>query len=282
MRGSSPALALVAPRRVRIVPRPRPRNAVPPPTLEAPPDSDAAPFELAVRATLRSVDLEDLDDGDDGEREAPPRSTIPPPLPSRAFRLARTNRHRAPIKTPRTSRPELLDGVVTALEDLTFFETLVEAASFCLVTAMRAVPSLAGLALLRDETGEMGGGYVIVYARGPRACELVRTRVAEDDPSIGAALVRGGPVALEYGAGRTPPPRHAAFGDPWTALVVPVQDERRCLGAFELVDPLDGRALGDSARETLATIARGLIEFGHGRPQRLGNVFAPEQLGLED
>jgi hypothetical protein len=282
MRASSPALALVAPR-VRIVPRPRPRTAVPPPTLEAPPesDADAAPFDLAVRTTLRSADLEDLDD----ERPAPPRSTIPPPLPSRAFRLARANRHRAPIMTPRTSRPELLDGVVTALEDLAFFETMVEAASFCLVTAMRAVPSLAGLALLRDEATEMGGGYVVVYARGPRGYELVRTRVAEDDPAIGAALVRGGPVALEYGAGRTPPPRHTAFGDPWTAVVVPAQDERRCLGAFELVDPLDaldGRALGDSARETLATIARALVEFGQGRPQRLDNVFAPEQLGLED
>ncbi len=186
--------------------------------------------------------------------------------------------------------------MVTSLEDLSFFETMAEAAAFCLVTAMQAVPSLGGLAMLREEGGETGG-YIVVYARGPRAHEIVRLRVGEDDASIGAALVRGGPVALEYGDGRRPPSRHTVFGEPWTTLVVPVQEPHRCLGAIELVDPIDGCTLGDSTREALATIARRLVEFGNGngngngnrtapsqsRPWRsVGNVFAPEQLGLED
>jgi hypothetical protein len=159
---------------------------------------------------------------------------------------------------------------------------MVEAAAFCLVTAMKAVPSLAGLALLRDEDAGGRGGYVVVYARGPRAFEVVRMRVREDDPSIGAALVRAGPVVIEYGSERRPPVRHEAFGEPWTAFVVPVQEPHRCMGAIELVDPLDGRELGDSARRTLATIAHRLADFGHGRSGKVGNVFAPEQVGLED
>jgi len=267
----------VAPR-IRAVPRPRPRNAVhpPPPAVSgarsAAIDHEAEPFELARRPTLRSVDLEVVYDA---ERDANRRSTVPPPLPERA---SRSRSHRAPInKTPPTS----LDRVMSSLQDLTFFETMAEAAAFCLVTAMQAVPSLGGLVLLREDGGE-AGGYIVVYARGPRGYELVRARVGEDDASIGAALVRGGPVALEYGDGRSPPSRHTVFGDPWTTLVVPVQEPHRCLGAIELVDPIDGCTLSDATREALTTIASRLVDFGHGRSRSVGNVFAPEQLGLED
>jgi len=275
MRGSSPALAVITPR-VRVVPRPTPRTPVPiapkdRPTVtnvpNVPPDNDSSePIDLVRRAMLRSVDLEVLYDG----ARAPAKSTIPPPLPSR--------RHRARLDTPPTSRPQLLDGVVADLEDLVWFETMVEAAAFCLVTAMKAVPCLAGMAVLRDEER----GYVVVYARGPRSFDVVRMRVREDDPAIGAALVRGGPAVIEYGPERRPPVRYEAFGDPWTALVVPVQEPNRCIGSIELVDPTDSQGLGDSARETLATIARRLVEFGRGRTIRVGNVFAPEQVGLED
>jgi hypothetical protein len=247
MRGSSPALA-VEPLRRKAVPRPR--------------------------AQLTSVDLEVV-------QEAVPvvaRSTIPPPLPSK---ITRARRHRGPIPTPPTSRPELLDGVVTALGDLPFFETLVEASAYCLVTALKAVPALGGLALLRDE-GSDEGGYRVVYARGPRAYELVRSRIAEDDATVAAALVRGGCTMLDYGEGRRPPERHVHFGDPWTAIVVPAQDEERCLAVFELVDPLDGRSLGDSARETLSAIARAFAEATRTLPRRVGDVFAPEQVGLID
>jgi hypothetical protein len=194
------------------------------------------------------------------------------------------------MRTPPTARPEVLDGIVAMLDDLPFFETTVQAAAFGLVAAMKAVPSLAGMALLRDESPDGSGGYVVVYARGatPGALELVRSRVPEDDTAIGAALVRGGPVSLEYGDGRRPPWRHTAFGDPWTSVIVPVHDEAapgRCLGSLELVDPTDGRPLDDFARDTLATIARRLVELRRGRPTRAGdlsNVFAPAQLGLED
>ena len=56
------------------------------------------------------------------------------------------------------------------------------------------------------------------------------------------------------------------------------------MGVIGLVDPIEGCTLGDSTREALATIARALVEFGRVRPETqraVGNVFAPEQLGLE-
>jgi hypothetical protein len=229
--------------------------------------ADPEPFDLA-RATLRSIDLEVLDE----EKRTPP-SSVPPPLPARA------RSYRPPMPTPPASHPERIDDVVAALADLPFFATLAEAACFGLYVAMRSVPSLAGLAVVRDPEQ---GGYVVVYARGPRGFEVVRTRVAEDDPIVSAALVRGGPVAVEYNEEKAPPERHAIFGEPWSVFVAPVQDEERCIGVIELVDPLDGRALGETARHALATIGRQLASFARTHPSAVDRVFAPEQLGLED
>lgn len=185
------------------------------------------------------------------------------------------------MATPRASHPEIADEIFAALRDLVFFETAVEAASFGLVTAMRALPSLAGLALLRDTSQ---GGYVVVYGRGPRASTAVRTRVAEDDPVVSLCLARGGPTSVEYGTTISTPDRHAPFGDPWSALVAPIQIAERCIGVLELVDPLDGHSFGESARHGLATIAHHLADFvrGLGPDIAVANAFSPEQVGLED
>lgn len=246
MRASSPALAH------------RPR--VPRPEIPRPGTHPRQP-----RPTLRSVDLEVI-----AQVTEERRSSAPPPLPARA---------RKQMPTPRASHPEIVDHVFSTLRDLSFFETAVEAAAFCVCVAMKAIPSLAGLALLRDE---QQGGYVVVYARGPRGYAVVRTRVAEDDPVIAAALTRGGPQSLEYGDARRPPERHASFGDPWTALVAPVQGEERCMGAIELVDPLDGKSLGDADRQALATVAQHLADFVRTHTLVVTRAFAPEQLGLDE
>lgn len=195
---------------------------------------------------------------------------MPPPLPARA---------RKQLPTPRASHPEIVDHVFSTLRDLSFFETAVEAAAFCVCVAMKAIPSLAGLALLRDERQ---GGYIVVYARGPRGYAVVRTRVTEDDPVIASALARGGPQSLEYGEVASPPERHASFGDPWTALVAPVQGEERCMGAIELVDPIDGKSLGDADRQALATVAQHLADFVRSHGVEVARAFAPAQVGLEE
>jgi hypothetical protein len=267
MRASSPAFALVS--RSTPIPRPRPKAV---PSVDATseytlPSTDPTPANTP-RPTLLSVDLEVLADVDSRTR-----STVPPPLPDRA----REYRQRA--TTPRLSHPEMADNVFSALRDLVFFETPVEAASFGVVTAMRALPSLAAMALLRDEAH---GGYVVVYARGPRSHTVVRTRVADDDPIVSLALVRGGPVSVEYGSDTPPPARHASFGEPWTALVAPITLEDRCVGVLELIDPLDGRTLGESARHALSTITQHLAMFLRGRDLVVSDAFAPEQVGLED
>lgn len=249
MRASSPAVAS----------RPRiPRPEAPRPT----------PRPREPRPTLRSVDLEVIAQVTQATEER--RSSMPPPLPPRA---------RKQVPAPRASHPEIVDHVFSTLRDLSFFETAVEAAAFCVCVAMKAIPSLAGLALLRDEKQ---GGYIVVYARGPRGYAVVRTRVPEDDPAIAATLACGGPQSLEYAQGRPAPPRHAAFGDPWTALVAPVQGAERCVGAIELVDPIDGKSLGDADRRALATVAQHLADFVRRHDLDVARVFAPAQVGLDE
>jgi hypothetical protein len=278
-------------------PRPRPLSTPPPAQASAPPPAPASNLDPkadpasaaedaptiaetpsrppesgptlvsqhAPRATLQSIDLESV-------AVAPPRaSSLPPPLPERA----RRERPREPVG----SRPEIVDRVFSSLRDLAFFETPVEAASFALVTALAAVPSLAGLALLRDDEH---GGYAVVYARGPRSHCVVRARIDDDDAAVGLALVRGGPVAIEYGSDLPPPERHAAFGDPWAAFAVPIRIGDCCIGFLELVDPLDGRMLGESARHALTTIADHVAALVGDRLLFPGLAFAPEQIGLED
>jgi len=220
------------------VPRPRPKAvpSVDATTEYALPSQDPTPASTP-RPTLLSVDLEVL-----AHVDARRASTIPPPLPERA----REYRQRA--TTPRRSHPEMADAVFSALRDLAFFETAVEAASFGVVTALRALPSLAAVALLRDEEH---GGFVVVYARGPRSHAVVRSR-------------------------------HASFGEPWTALVAPITLEDRCIGVLELIDPLDGRTLGESSRHALTTITQHLAMFLRGREMIVRDAFAPEQVGLED
>jgi len=298
MRASSPALLLVARHAVIQRPRARPLSTPPPAQASAPPPAPASNLDPAAiarselenaptvaetpsrppesgptlvspfvppRPSLESIDLEPLAGG-------PPRaSSVPPPLPERA----RRERPRAPVG----SHPEILERVLESLRDLAFFETPIEAASFALVTALGAVPSLAGLALLRDDAC---GGYGVVYACGPRSHAVVRARIGDDDPAVGLALVRGGPVAIEYGSDLPAPARHAAFGDPWAAFAVPIRLGERCIGLIELVDPLDGRMLGESARHALTTIADHVAAFVGDRAVSPARAFAPAQVGLED
>jgi len=246
MRASSPALAI----------RPRvPRPEIPRPGPSSPPP----------RPTLLSVDLEVI-----AQITEERRSSVPPPLPARA---------RKQMPTPRASHPEIVDHVFSTLRDLSFFETAVEAAAFCVCVAIKAIPSLAGLALLRDE---QEGGYVVVYARGPRGYAVVRTRVPEDDPVIAAALTHGGPHSIEWGKGPSTPQRHAEFGEPWTVMTAPVQNEERCMGAIELVDPLDGKSLGDADRQALATVAMYLADFLRSHRVDVRRAFAPAQVGLDE
>jgi hypothetical protein len=248
------------------------RDAPEPEPEPAPEVTKEVDVPVICRQTLNSADLEVLAEESAAKHEAPPAppsrsSSVPPPLPERA-RVSVS----APV--PRESVPDATDILFEAMHELSFFETAVEGGSFCLVTALRAVPCLAGIVhLFHAETRE----YVAVYAQGPRSERVLLTRRPDNDPLLARAGLKRAPVVVEYGVDGAPPvaERHALFGDPWNVLVVPVVHGGRVLAAIELVDPIDGAPFGDVAVSALRYVAEKYGEFLAERGVVLGSVVPP-------
>ena len=237
---SGPSLVVVAPF-VEIVAPPAPVLA---PVREGLPSLAGAPLQLAEAA------------------QALPLAPVSSSAPFSA------------MSPPRASSLEVTEILFEAMHDLSLFESAVEGGSFCLVTALRVVPCLAGLVHLVDVEARE---FVVVYARGPRADKLVLSRVARGDALLERAASGGRPVVLDYSATDAPPQseRHAFFGDPWSALIVPIVHGGRTLGFLELIDPIDGAPFGAAAESALSYIAERYAEFVAERGIVLKNVVAP-------
>jgi GAF domain-containing protein len=180
----------------------------------------------------------------------------------------------APAPSPsRATAPEITEILFDSMHELSFFDTAASGGSFCLVTAMRVVPCLAGIVHLYDADA---GAFVIVYARGPRAERLVLKCTPDNDELLARAWREKKAIVVEYDGDAAKPPseRHAFFGDPWSVLVVPVVHGGRVLGMIELVDPLDGAPFGEAAENALKYIAEHYGAFVADRGIALKNLVA--------
>jgi hypothetical protein len=147
-----------------------------------------------------------------------------------------------------------------AMQELMRLDGAPEGARFCLDAALRSVPCMAGLALLRDRAmGDMS----VVHARGPRADRLLRTRSQVDALMTRAGRARK-PTVVTYGAEpgaeKAMCPRHALF-DPWSVVLVPVMHDGALVGLLELIDPIDGNPFDDQALSALAYVGSRLGRF---------------------
>jgi GAF domain-containing protein len=233
------------------------------------PKAEPAP---AMRPTLPSADVEDV-----VEPPRPPSSPPPPPSgPVARPPLANTEATAAKVPPPRASVPDIHEILFDAMHELNFFEGAVEGASFCLVTAMRVVPCLAGLVHLYDETSNE---FVTVYAQGPRSERLLASRTpASDDLFARASRGRRGLVVTygsEPGGETLSCSRHAFFGDPWSAAVIPVAKDGRLVAVFELIDPLDGAPFGEDAESAMVYIATHYADFLAQHGVEFGKIVAP-------
>ena len=209
---------------------------IPPPVLELMPASEPALAAACAPALA-----------------PPPALALPPPIAARP------------------SLPELTDILFDAMHELSFFDTAVEGASYCLATVLRLLPSLGGMVHLADaQTREL----VVVYAQGPRSERLLLSRVPDTDRVVSAAARKGAPLVIEYSEAAPAAPRHALFGDPWSALVAPVMVGGVCLAVIELVDPLDGSPFDDVSQGALAYVAERYGEYLREREIVLKNVVA--------
>ncbi len=159
---------------------------------------------------------------------------------------------------PRCSEPDATEVLFEAMHELDMYDSSAQAAAHCLATAIRVVPSLAGLVHLYDARSR---AFVTVYGHGPRAERRVLERVAEDDALIARAARDKGPIVVDYPDAGAPAERHAYFGDPWSVLVAPIVAGGVVLGAIELVDPRDGAPFDERAKDAVCYVADRFAEF---------------------
>jgi hypothetical protein len=221
------------------------RPTRPMPVLRVPRPETRKPARSEPRVSLHSVDLEVLEATPPAER-----------------------------KTLLTPHPEddPIDIVIEALRNASC-ESAIEAASLCLAWCARAVRCRAALVHLYDPRSHE---FVVVYALGERAGYLLLTRHAAMDDALAAAVVKGSPRVDNYGGGkRRAPQRYAFFGGAWSALVAPVMDGERILGAIELVDPLDGSCFDENAIAASCYVTKRLAELLAPFGGKIGAVIRP-------
>jgi hypothetical protein len=140
---------------------------------------------------------------------------------------------------------------MAALKDA---DTPSSAVQMGLEVAAHAVPCLAALAHLRDRTT---GDMIILHAQGPRAEQLVGTRLRGDPLATRAALAVKPTVVMygaEPGAEKTKCARHALF-DPWSVVLVPIVHGGELLGMLEMIDPIQGNPFDEDVQASLGYVA---------------------------
>ncbi len=171
------------------------------------------------------------------------------------------------------SVPDLIDLLFDAMHDLVYFETAVEAGSYCLASLLKLLPSRAGLVHLYDiDTRE----FVTVYAQGPKSERLLLSRTPEADALLSMAMYKHRAHTVRYGEhGPARLERHELLGEAKSILVAPVLDGGRFLGAIELIDPEHEDGFDIRAENAASYVADRYAEFLVERGVAIGNVVAP-------
>ena len=235
--------AAVPPRPALRVPRPERSDRVSSERVSARPTVPASrpPTKSEPRLSLHSVDLEE-----EARSDSHQRTTLLHPL----------------------GEDDPLDMVMEALRGVKCLRA-VEAASVCLAVVVRAVGCRAAMVHLWDAQERT---FVIAYALGPNAGVLLNARHEATDPLLAESFVRRVPRVVNHEA-RPVLPRHSVIGGAWSVLVAPVMDGGSPLGAFELVDPLDGSCFDDRHIAATRYATERLVALLRGADGRIGKVI---------
>ncbi len=167
-----------------------------------------------------------------------------------------------------------IDVLFDAMEDLFSVETSIEAGAICLASLIRAIPCRGGIVHLYDAESRE---FVAVFALGPRAEHLVLTRADESDELISASFRKHHPIVVDYRApnGAHIVDRHVMLDASQNAIVCPIADGARFLGAIELVDAKSANGFDTSAEHGISYVAERYAGFLAEHGVVLANVVAP-------
>jgi hypothetical protein len=207
-------------------------------------------------------------------------SKPPPPTPIRAELRSQDFEEvveAAPESASEIAPSEIADPIdvlFEAMEDLFSVETSIEAGAICLASLIRAIPCRGGIVHLYDAESRE---FVAVFALGPRAEHLVLTRADESDELISASFRKHHPIVVDYRApnGAHIVDRHVMLDASQNAIVCPIVDGARFLGAIELVDAKNANGFDTSAEHGISYVAERYAGFLAEHGVVLANVVAP-------
>lgn len=176
-----------------------------------------------------------------------PKAPVSAPIPS------------APASQPRTHGDELIADLFEAMHDLHFVQDAVEGGAFCLRMALDKLQARGGLVHLYDIDRRE---FVVTSARGPGMAPALLRRHPENDRLLSSAMSKRRAVLLteaQLAASRLE--RYALVGGVKSAIVAPVMQAGRFLGAIEVFDPLDGAPFTDHEVNAMTYIGEQLAEL---------------------
>jgi hypothetical protein len=211
-----------------------------------------------------------------GAPTQPPSTTMPSPgaggpasvAPATTPSAAPEQRINTPPTIPvrRRAGEDLIGELFETMHDLHFAGDLMAGAEFVLGVLNRTLPSEAIMIHVFDIDTRH---FVVVRALGPSSQAVVLHRTPDKEPlfrramrSTRSTIVREPRTEPSYQDGRW-----SLLGVvPDTAIIGPVQQAGRYLGAIELANPLGGEAYSEHEAHALDYICEQLAEFLAARP----------------
>ena len=205
---------------------------------------------------------------------APAPAPAPVPVPA-AVALASAQAPKVPSRPPpphsgtrRIRGDELIAVLFEEMHDLHFQRDAIDGADFCLRLALEKLPSRFGVVHLYDIDRRE---FVVVAVRGSNPPAILLRRTAEHEPVLSMAMRRRRAMIL---TGEDLEIHGAVIGNARNAMLAPVMQVGRFLGAIELVDPEDAVPFTELDANALSYMAEQYAEFVGTR----GVVVDPERI----
>jgi GAF domain-containing protein len=154
------------------------------------------------------------------------------------------------------------------MHDLHFQRDAIDGADFCLRLALEKLPSRFGVVYLYDIDRRE---FVVVAIRGSNPPAILLRRTPEAEPILSLAMRRRRAIIL---TGQDLDIHGPVIGQARNAMLAPVMQVGRFLGAIELVDPEDAVPFTELDANALSYMAEQYAEFVGTR----GVVVDPERI----
>lgn len=176
------------------------------------------------------------------------------------------------VKAPkRVAGDELIAVLFESMHDMHFLRDAIEAGDFCLSLAADRLPSRVAFIHFYDIDRRE---YVLVCARGQGTDALLTGRNPESEPLLSAAMRKRRGMFLNDNNKLLDSSVFTSVNGAKSAVIAPVMQSGRFLGAITLIDPLDGAPFTELDANAMSYMAEQLAEYLGAR----GIVVDPERV----